>query len=103
MSNSAQQTGDENCGRSVEDFARRMKISKAMAYRVINRGEIPVLRFGKRIIVPERVINDLLAGAMPLPKMEAAARAAPATKLQVERPKQAAKRRSGAANPTTTA
>jgi excisionase family DNA binding protein len=67
MSSSTQLPRDEDCGRTVAEFAQRMNLSRAMAYRVINRGEIPVLRFGKRIIIPERVIDALLAGAMPLP------------------------------------
>jgi excisionase family DNA binding protein len=59
MTNSVQ----ENRGRSVEEFAERLGLSKAMTYRLVNRGEIPCLRFGKRIIIPERVIEDLLAKA----------------------------------------
>lgn len=45
---------------SVEEAARELRISRAYAYRLIQRGELPVVRFGRRIVVPARALDALL-------------------------------------------
>jgi excisionase family DNA binding protein len=47
---------------TVEETARALGISRALAYDLVRRGEILSLRLGHRIVIPERVVDDLLAG-----------------------------------------
>ncbi len=46
---------------SVEETARLLGISRAHAYELVARNEIPHVRLGRRIVVPKRVIDELLA------------------------------------------
>ena len=48
---------------TVGEAARALGISRALAYDLVRRGEIPSLRLGRRIVIPERVVDDLLDGA----------------------------------------
>jgi excisionase family DNA binding protein len=48
---------------SVEEAGRRLGISRAHAYELIARGEIPHLRLGRRLVVPKRAIELLLSRA----------------------------------------
>lgn len=47
---------------SVVEAGAMLGLSKSATYRAINRGEIPALRFGRRIVVPiaslQRLINQ---------------------------------------------
>lgn len=36
---------------SLEEFARLFRVSRATAYRMAERGQIPCLRIGRRVIV----------------------------------------------------
>jgi excisionase family DNA binding protein len=45
---------------SVEEAGRLLGISRGHAYALVNRGEIPSLRLGRRIVVPMRAIDRLL-------------------------------------------
>ena len=45
---------------SVDETARRLGISRAHAYELIARGDLPSLRLGRRIVVPVRAIEALL-------------------------------------------
>jgi excisionase family DNA binding protein len=45
---------------SVDETARRLGISRAHAYELIARGDLPSLRLGRRILVPVRAIEELL-------------------------------------------
>lgn len=47
---------------TVEEAASALGISRALAYDLVRRGEIGSLRLGRRIVIPERVVEDLLAG-----------------------------------------
>jgi excisionase family DNA binding protein len=38
---------------SVEEAAEALGISKSAAYNAVHRGEIPSLRIGRRILVPQ--------------------------------------------------
>jgi excisionase family DNA binding protein len=49
--------------RTVEEASVLLGISRAHGYRLINRGELRHIRLGRRILVPDRAIDDLLAGA----------------------------------------
>lgn len=50
---------------SVAETAERLGISRLSAYLAIQRGEIPSLRIGRRILVPKAAFNELLAEACP--------------------------------------
>ena len=39
---------------SVEDAARVLGLSRGLAYEAARRGELPVIRLGRRLLVPER-------------------------------------------------
>jgi excisionase family DNA binding protein len=48
---------------SVEEAAGLLGISRALAYELVNRGELPAVRLGRRIVVPRVGLEALLAGA----------------------------------------
>lgn len=48
---------------TVDEAAEMLSISRAHAYRCIKAGTLPSLRFGRRIVVPARAIDALLAKA----------------------------------------
>ena len=47
---------------TVEEAARVLGISRGSAYEAVRRGDLPVLKIGKRLLVPramlERILND---------------------------------------------
>ena len=45
---------------SVSEAARVLGLGRNATYGAIYRGEIPALRFGKRIVVPKEVLHQLL-------------------------------------------
>lgn len=53
---------------STEEVAERLHISLAYVYRLVNEGRIPVIRLGRRVIIPraawerwfEAQVNDAL-------------------------------------------
>lgn len=45
---------------SVEDAGKVFGISKDAAYRAAHAGEIPILRFGKRMLVPVARLYEML-------------------------------------------
>ncbi len=47
---------------SVEEAAELLGISRTLAYVLAARGELPVLRFGRRIVIPRRRLEELLGG-----------------------------------------
>lgn len=48
---------------SVEEAADLLGISRAFAYEAVNRGEIPHLRMGRRILIPRSALHKLVEGA----------------------------------------
>jgi len=48
---------------SVEEAAEMLGISKNQAYKAVREGEIPVIRLGKRLVVPLAAFNRMLNGA----------------------------------------
>lgn len=44
----------------VPEAAERLGLSKAALYKAINSGEIRSIRVGGRILIPKRVIDQLL-------------------------------------------
>ena len=46
---------------SVPDAAEALGISRAHAYELVARGELPHLRLGRRIVIPYAALESLLA------------------------------------------
>ena len=47
---------------SVEEAAGVLGISRALAYELVARGELPSLRLGRRIVVPHRALERFVDG-----------------------------------------
>ena len=45
---------------SVDEAAEALGISRASAYEAIQRGEIPHIKIGKRILIPKIMLENLL-------------------------------------------
>ena len=54
--------GDDQLVLTVTEVAVALGISRAHAYELVARGELPSLRLGRRIVVPRRELALLLAG-----------------------------------------
>lgn len=50
---------------SVEEAAQMLGISRALAYELVRRGDLPRLKLGRRIVVPRRALEKLVAAAEP--------------------------------------
>jgi excisionase family DNA binding protein len=48
---------------TVTEAAGLLGISRALAYQLVGRGQIPAVHLGRRIVVPRRAIDALLATA----------------------------------------
>lgn len=49
---------------SVAEAGELLGLSRAFAYELVARGELPVVRFGRRIVVPKAALLELL-GSVP--------------------------------------
>jgi len=47
---------------TVEETAKILGIGRNSAYEAVTRGEIPVIRVGKRLLVPKTALEKLLSG-----------------------------------------
>ncbi len=55
-----------NCERltyTVEEAAEKLGISRPVAYQAVNRGDIPVIRIGRRILIPVAALQKMLTNA----------------------------------------
>ncbi|MCW5733474.1 MAG: helix-turn-helix domain-containing protein [Enhydrobacter sp.] len=50
---------------TVEQAAKRLRIGRNQAYESVNRGEIPHVRMGKRILVLKEPLERMLRGEIP--------------------------------------
>ncbi len=50
---------------TVPEAAAILGISRSFAYELIGRGELPVVRFGRRVVVPRRALETLLDVVRP--------------------------------------
>jgi excisionase family DNA binding protein len=48
---------------SVGEAAALLGISRAHAYELVARGELAHIRLGRRVVVPRRAIDELIANA----------------------------------------
>lgn len=51
---------------SVEDAGKRLGLSRPSAYQAVKRGELPVIRIGRRILVPVAALEKMLENATPV-------------------------------------
>ena len=51
---------------SVEDAGKRLGLSRPSAYQAVKRGELPVIRIGRRILVPVVALEKMLENAAPV-------------------------------------
>ena len=54
---------EEKVVMTVEEAAELLHISRPSAYQAVKKGEIPVIRIGRRILVPVAALERLLATA----------------------------------------
>ena len=47
---------------TVDETAKILGIGRNSAYEAVARGEIPVIRVGKRLLVPKAALEKLLSG-----------------------------------------
>lgn len=51
---------DERLTLTIEETARLLGIGRQLAYERVKTGEIPVIRIGRRLVVPRRALEKLL-------------------------------------------
>ena len=51
---------------SVEEAARLLGIGRNLCYERVKTGEIPVIKIGRRLLVPRSALEKLLADPKPL-------------------------------------
>ena len=49
---------------SVDEVAQLLGVGRNSAYEAIARGEIPVIKVGKRLLVPKAALEKLLNGRL---------------------------------------
>jgi len=52
---------DERLTLSITEAAKILRISRNTAYSMANQGKLPVIRVGRRMIVPRKGLNELLS------------------------------------------
>lgn len=48
---------------SVEEAAALLGISRALAYELVRRGDLPCLRLGRRVVVPRKALEQFVEAA----------------------------------------
>lgn len=56
---------EERLTLTVEQAAKLLGIGRNLAYERVKTGEIPVIRVGRRLLVPRKALDRLLDGAQP--------------------------------------
>jgi excisionase family DNA binding protein len=60
--NGSMGTDEEQLTLTVPEVATLLRISRGACYEAIRSGQIPCLRFGRRIVIPRAALQLLLAG-----------------------------------------
>jgi excisionase family DNA binding protein len=55
--------GNDRLVFSVAEAGELLGLSRAFAYELVARGELPIIRFGRRIVVPKAALLELLGSA----------------------------------------
>ncbi|MCG2639654.1 MULTISPECIES: helix-turn-helix domain-containing protein [Bradyrhizobium] len=63
MLKSSAKSEDERRTRTVDEAAKILGISRASAYTAAKNGELPTIRIGNRLLVPDSALEKLLASA----------------------------------------
>ena len=45
---------------TVEEAAEMLGISRAFAYKLVKKDELPIVRLGRRVVVPRRALETML-------------------------------------------
>ena len=61
----AEVPAEERLTYTLTEAARRLGISRALAYEAAHRGELPVCRIGRRLLVPRAALVRLLEDGPP--------------------------------------
>jgi excisionase family DNA binding protein len=48
---------------TVREFAKTMKISQSMAYLMVRTGRVKTVKFGDRVLIPAKVVSEILDSA----------------------------------------
>jgi excisionase family DNA binding protein len=67
MSTTISDTTGDRLTLSVEEAASLAGISRNSAYEAVRRGELPVIRVGRRLLVPRAALLRLLNGGEATP------------------------------------
>jgi len=51
---------DERLCLTVPEAAKLLRISRGLAYELARSGQLPAVRFGRRILIPRRALQKLL-------------------------------------------
>ena len=54
---------EEKVVMTVEEAAEVLKISRPSAYQAVKKGEIPVVKIGRRLLVPTAALSKMLENA----------------------------------------
>jgi len=46
---------------AVPEAARKLGVSRNFGYELVKRGELPVIRFGKRLLIPKAALEKMLS------------------------------------------
>jgi excisionase family DNA binding protein len=50
---------------TVEEAGQRLGLSRPSAYLAVKRGQIPIIKVGRRFLVPKAALEKMLAEAKP--------------------------------------
>ncbi len=50
---------------SVREMAAYLGIGKALAWDIVWQGKVPVIRFGRRVLIPKAALDRMLLDAKP--------------------------------------
>lgn len=53
---------------TVTEAAQLLRISRNSAYNLAKEGKLPTVKLGRRLLVPTKALNELLAGNWQPPK-----------------------------------
>jgi excisionase family DNA binding protein len=53
---------------TVCEVAKILRLGKISVYQAIEKGEIPCIRIGRRILIPRHALERLLENLRPVPK-----------------------------------
>ena len=45
---------------NVDEAGKALGISRSLAYEMVRTGKLPVIRFGKRMLIPRKAVQNML-------------------------------------------